>query len=125
MATQPGRQPLYTDGNQTTTGGFATTPYNLGTISSGTLTPNPMNGNYQYVINNGAFTLAVPAVDCAIDLMITNGASAGTITTPSGPGWVVAPGNFGDPLTTTNGSRFILSLRRINGISTFVVKALQ
>ena len=60
--------------------GFNITPFNGGTISSGTYTPAAANGNYQYLTNNGAFTLAVPAADCAIDILVTNGASAGAIT---------------------------------------------
>jgi hypothetical protein len=108
-------------GGATTTGGFAVTSVNLGT-GSGTVTLNPLLGNYQYITNNGAFTLANPSPDCAIDLMVINGASAGTITFT---GFAVAAGNFGDPLTTANGSRFIISIRRIASFATYTIKALQ
>jgi len=109
-------------GGQTTTGGFNITPYSIGTITTGTVTPNAINQNYQYYTNNGAHTLAAPASDCAIDILITNGAAAGAITFS---GFTVAAGNTGDPLTTTNTSKFIVSIRRINAISTYVIKALQ
>jgi hypothetical protein len=108
-------------GQQTTTNGFRFTSYNGGTISSGTFTPDAYNGNYQYYTNNGAHTLAAPANDCAIDILITNGASAGAITFS---GFTVSS-SVGDPLTTTNTNKFIISIRRINAISTYVQKALQ
>jgi len=110
-------------GGQTITGGFNFTPANLGTISSGTLTPNPLTANYQYYTNNGAHTIAVPGSDCAIDILMTNGASA-VIPTFSGS-YTVASGNTGDALTATSASKFIISIRRINAISTYVIKALQ
>lgn len=109
-------------GNQTTTGGFRITPYNGGTISSGTYTPDAYNHNYQYYTNNGAHTLAVPSNDCAIDILVTNGASAGAITFS---GSYTVGSSTGDALTTTNGHKFIISIRRINGVSTYVKKALQ
>lgn len=107
-------------GGQTITGGFNFTPNNIGT-AAGTVTPNPLLGNYQYLTNNGAFTLAAPASDCAIDILITNGASAGAITFS---GFTVNAVT-GEPLSTTNGNKFIISIRRINGIATYIIKALQ
>lgn len=106
----------------TITIGYSLTPYNAGTKSSGTYTPAPADGNYQYATNNGAHTLAAPSSDCAIDILYTNGASAGTITFS---GFTVASGNTGDALTTTNTHKFIISIRRINGTSTYFIKALQ
>lgn len=64
----------------TITGGYVVTSYSLGTLSSGSTTLNPSNSNYQYYTNNGAHTIAAPSSDCAIDVLITNGASAGSIT---------------------------------------------
>lgn len=103
------------------TKGFTVTPNNIGTVSSGTTTPAAADGNYQYLTNNGAFTLAAPAADSAIDILITNGASAGTITFS---GFTVGT-NIGSPFTTTNTSKFLLSIRRINGVSTYSNYALQ
>jgi hypothetical protein len=108
-------------GGSTLTGGFYLTPYNGGTVSSGTFTPNAGLGNYQYYTNNGAHTLAAPTADCAIDVQITNGATAGAITFS---GYTVGA-NVGDTLTTTNGNRFIISIRRINAISSYSIRALQ
>lgn len=101
-------------------GGFFVTSWSIGT-GSGTITPNAANGNYQFVTNNGAFTIAAPGTDCAIDLLVTNGASAGAITLT---GFTI--GTFvGSTYGTTNGYKFILSIRRINGTSTFSWYALQ
>ena len=114
---------LSTAETQTITKGFTITPYNGGTVSSGTYTPDPANGNYQYYTNNGAHTLAVPASDCAIDILITNGASAGAITISGS--YTVNSGGVGSTYNTTNGNKFIFSIRRINSISTYSVYALQ
>lgn len=101
--------------------GFTVSPYNAGTVSSGTFTPAAANGNYQYYTNNGAHTLAAPAADCGIDVLVTNGATAGAITFS---GFSVGA-NIGDPLTTTNLNRFLISIRRIATVSTYSIKALQ
>jgi hypothetical protein len=108
-------------GGQTTTGGFRFTGYNAGTIASGSYTPDAYNGNYHYYTNNGPHTLAAPANDCAIDILVTNGVAAGVITFS---GFTVGA-NPGDALTQTNNNRFVISIRRINGVSTYLVKALQ
>lgn len=101
--------------------GFTVTPFNAGTLTTGTFTPVPASGNYQYLINGGAFSIAAPAADCAITLMVTNNASAGAITFT---GFTVGA-STGSPLTTTNGNRFIITIVRINGVSTYTVYALQ
>ena len=106
----------------TLTVGYTYTPNNIGTVSSGTLTPNPALGNYQFYTNNGAHTIAVPASDCAIDLWMTNGATA-VIPTFSASYKIGA--NTGDALTATNASVFIISIRRVNAVSTYTVKSLQ
>ena len=91
----------------------------LGT-GSGIVTPSIANGEFQYITNNGAFTIAAPAGTCRIDLMVTNGATAGAITFS---GFRV--GTTGDALNTTNGNVFIITIKRISTISTYVIKALQ
>ena len=85
------------------------------------MTPDPGNGNYQYITNNGAFTIAAPATDCAIDILITNGASAGAITMS---GFTVGS-TLGGAFTTTNTNKFLLSIRRINGVSTYSIYNMQ
>lgn len=101
--------------------GYTVAPNALGVISSATLTPSIASGNYQFYTNNGAHTLAAPAADGAVDLLVTNGASAGTITFS---GFTVSA-STGDALGTTSGYKFIISIRRINSISTYTIKALQ
>lgn len=112
---------VYANSSTTTTTGYLFTSYNIGTVSGGTTTPSAANGNYQYYTNNGAHTLAAPSADCAIDILVTNGATAGAITFS---GFTVGA-NTGSPLTTTNTNKFIISIRRINSISTYSVYAMQ
>lgn len=99
------------------------TAFDAGTFSSGTYTPDVKNGNYQFLTNNGAFAWGVPVLDSALDVLVTNGASAGTITFNGS--YKVATGNTGDPLDTTNGHQFLVSIRKINGVATYLIKALQ
>jgi hypothetical protein len=86
------------------TAGFSATQFSLGTITSGTVTPAFANGNEQKYTNNGAHTLAPATLTAgratSMTVEITNGASAGAITT-SGFTKVV-----GDSFTTTNGHEF-------------------
>jgi hypothetical protein len=110
---------LSTAGGQNISGGFSLTPKNLGT--PGSFTPSPLLGNYQFFTNNGALTLHAPVVDCAMDLLMTNGATAGAVTFA---GFTVGA-SVGDALTTTNGNNFIISIRRINAVATYTIKALQ
>lgn len=94
-------------GNASITGGFFSTIDDDGTISSGTYTPTLTGGSWKSITNNGAFTLAAPAAvgstaAFTIVVSITNGASAGAITT-SGFSKVI-----GDSFTTTNGHAFLV-----------------
>jgi hypothetical protein len=116
-----GQNVLTTGTTQTITKGYTVTPNNIGSVSSGSVTPSAANGNYQYYTSSGAHTLAAPSADCAIDILITNGASAGAITVS---GFTVGSAT-GSALTTTNGHRFLVSIRRINGVSTYSIYALQ
>jgi hypothetical protein len=106
------------------TAGYTVQPYNAGAnISSyGTWTPDPANGNYQFATSNGAVTIAVPASNCAIDIILTNGVAAGSITFS---GYTVQSGGTGDTYATTNANKYLLMIRRINSISTYIWKALQ
>jgi hypothetical protein len=101
--------------------GFTLTPHNLGTLTSGTTTLAAANGNYQYYTNGGAHTIAAPAADSAIDILVTNNASAGAITFS---GFTVGS-STGSAYATTNTNKYILSVRRINGVSTYSWYALQ
>jgi hypothetical protein len=107
--------------DQTLSGGANVTSHSLGTISSGTLTIDCGQSPLQYVTNGGAFTLAAPANDGSCMVLLTNNSSAGGIGTSG----FTTGANVGDPVDTVNGHRFMLSIVRIAGISTFVSKALQ
>ncbi len=104
--------------NQILTGGSIVSPRALAT---GNATLNAGSGPLQYITNNGAFTLTAPANDGSLVLLVTNGASAGTITFS---GFTVGS-NVGDTLTTTNGHKFMISVIRIYGTASYHVKALQ
>lgn len=110
-------------GNQTITGGYSVSPFNptSNIAAYGTWTPDPANGNYQFANSNGAVTIAVPVSNCAIDVLITNGINAKTITLS---GYTVGS-STGDTYTTTAGYRFLLMIRKINSIATYLWKALQ
>lgn len=111
-------------GGQQTVGGYSVQVFSNGNSSAfpgATITVNPLLGNYQFIQNTAAFTLVAPTVDCAIDLMIGNNTGVGTITFS---GFTVNS-NTGEPLTNTIGHFFIISIRRLAGISTYVIKALQ
>lgn len=109
---------LRTGTTNTVSVGYTFAPYNLGSITNFTL--DGALGNYQYGTNNAAATWTAPTTDCAITVLVTNGASAGSI---SFSGFTV--GSTGDSLTTSNGARFLIMIVRINSIATYIVKALQ
>lgn len=101
--------------------GFSLAPFDAGTKSSGTFTPDAADHNYQFYINGGAHTIAAPTVDCAITLLVTNSGSAGVI---SFSGFTVGA-NTGSPFTTVDAHKFRVSIERINGVASYSVYALQ
>jgi hypothetical protein len=114
--------PIYRNRTTNLTVGYTSTANNIGTQSSGTLTPNPALGNLQYVIDNGAFILAAPTAtgDYSIVLEVVNGATAGAITYT---GWTRNP--HGDALDTVNGHIFRFFITKINGHTSATIEALQ
>lgn len=110
---------LKADTADTLTAGFDTTDHNGGTQSSGTYTPDPADGNSQYIVNGGAFTLAPPASSTTIVLHITNNGSAGAITTSG------FTKKIGADFTTTDADEFLCTMTRANGVSVLYVEALQ
>jgi hypothetical protein len=108
--------------SSTLTVGYPTTGYSIGTITTGTVTPDVANGHMQYYTNNGAHTLAAPSAsgDYVINILITNEASAGAI---SFSGWTLNP--TGDSLTTTNTQKFWLGIGKDNGTTWAWIKAMQ
>jgi hypothetical protein len=103
---------------QIMTGGTIVSPHSLAT---GNFTANPGLSPLQYITNNGAFTITAPVADGSMIVLVTNGATAGTVTFS---GFSVGT-NTGDTLTTTNTSKFMISIVRIHGVSTYQIKALQ
>lgn len=91
----------------------------LGTVTSGTITPDPEDANVQKLVNNGAFTLAKPGKDCNIILKVTNDSSAGAITTSA---YDIVDG---DTYNTTNTNEFFFYITEVDGAATLTVKALQ
>lgn len=109
--------------DQVFSGGVTITSFSIGTPAAGaTVTPDPGDGPLQFLTNNGHFTLGVPANDGACNILFTNGATAGAVTFS---GSYSVGNNIGDALGTSNGSQWIVSILRINGISTYYVRALQ
>lgn len=102
--------------------GFSGTSNNLGTITTGTVTPSPANGQYQRYVNGGAHTLAPPSTGSGdstdVVLQITNNGSAGAVTTS---GFTKVSGAF----TTTNGDDFLAYCTVCNGFSYLNIVALQ
>ena len=107
-----------TTADQTVTGGANVTSASLAT---GSITIDCGLCPLQYITNGGAFTITAPANDGNCMLLVTNNASASTITFT---GFSVGA-NTGDALTTTNGNKFTLSIWRINGVSGYRVAAHQ
>jgi hypothetical protein len=95
------------------------TSKDLGTIASGTVTPDPQARAQQHYANNGAHTLAPSANvgSCLVD--ITNAASAGAITTS---GFTRVGGSA---FTTTNGHKFRCHISIGSAGSLLSVQALQ
>lgn len=90
-------------------------------ITTGSFTVDCGDRPLQYITNGGAFTITAPAADGSVILLITNNASAGAITFS---GFTVGS-SVGDAFTTTDTHKFMVSIVRINGVSTYTVKALQ
>lgn len=90
-------------------------------LTTGSITVDCGARPLQFVTNNGAWTITAPASDGSCALLITNGATAAT---PTFSGFSVGA-NTGDALDNTNAHKFILQVMRINGASTYAIKALQ
>lgn len=108
-----GASTIKTNSTATVTVGFKATAHDLGTVSTGTVTPDPANGNFQRLVNAGGFTLSTPSAtgDYQIVIQDTNNASAGAITAAG------FSSTTGIALTTTNGDDFFLVVTKINGFT--------
>ena len=105
--------------DQVLTGGARVTSKSLGTVSSGTLTPDPGDRPLQHYTNGGAHTLAPGSNTGSYLLDITNNSSAGAITAS---GWTKVSG---DAFTTVDGDKFRCHCSVGDAGSYLVVGALQ
>jgi hypothetical protein len=103
---------------QTISGGANITPLAL---TPGNITVDCGARPLQYVQNNGAFTITAPTHDGSCLLDIVNSSIAGAVTWSG----FTAGSNTGDVITTANAAAFRVGISRINGVSTYIVKALQ
>ncbi|MFQ5625420.1 MAG: hypothetical protein ACE5FM_02070 [Methyloligellaceae bacterium] len=94
-------------------------PHALGTVSTGTTTPEPSAGAVKTLTNGGAFTWAAPTEEGGYVCIVTNNATAGAITA-SGFDEAQAA-NF----TTTNLDKFEVCVTNIGGQQSMTVRALQ
>jgi hypothetical protein len=101
-------------------GGVTFTPHDHGTVSSGTITPNPSSGLKQVVTNDGAFTIAATSEVGDVELRVVNASSAGAITFSGfDKQWV------GDSLDTTDAHQFVVFVYGFSGKQAYLIKALQ
>jgi hypothetical protein len=112
---------LHSNTSSMLTVGFVDTEFDNGTKSSGTLTPDPANGNFQKVVNGGAFTLAPPSASGSytIVLDVTNNGSAGTITSSS------FTKQTGSAFDTTNAHAFRCYISKCTAGTHLHVQAMQ
>ena len=89
--------------------------------TGGTITLSPSSGNYQYITNDGAFTIAAPSgtTDFTLVVLIQNAVGAGAVTLS---GFTKVNG---DLITTTSTDKFILYVTRVNALTIANVVALQ
>lgn len=92
--------------NQALTGGFTITPKDIGTVSSGTTTPDPGDCPQQKMVNGGASDIAASSVLGSTIVSVTNNGSAGALSN-SGFDQVYAWGL----LTTTDTETFDLLIQ--------------
>lgn len=115
---------LKADTHDTLTAGFDSDVEALGTISSGTVTPEvdaDTKENFKTLTNGGAFTLAPPSTSsaCVVVIQVTNNASAGAITTS---GFTAVNG---DTYDTTDGNDWFFHILKVGSFSKLTIEALQ
>lgn len=100
--------------------GWSADVYDRGTVTTTAQTPTFAEGNLQKMTRNGAFTLNPPSSGNGhITILVTNGASASTLTTSS-----FTKVNT-DALTSTSGDDFLFHITKIDTFSRLYVEALQ
>jgi hypothetical protein len=107
--------------DQTLSGGANVTSY---AVPQGSYTVDCGKRSLQYIAgSNTAWTINAPQNDSSCMLQIVNQAT-GTPVIPSFSGFTTNS-NTGEPITTANNGIFVLTIWRINGVSSYLVKALQ
>lgn len=124
FVTVRGEDLLPVSGVRTLKGGFDSDAQALGAITTGTVTPEVDGAgeeNFKTLTANGAFTLAPPSTssNCTIIIQVTNGASAGTITTS---GFTIVNG---DTYETTNGNDYLFHIKKVGSFTSLTIEALQ
>lgn len=104
--------------DQVLTGGWNVVAH---TYSTGSVAIDCGQGPAQQITNNGAFTITAPGTDGNCVLLVTNGTTPGVVTFS---GFTVGA-NTGDALTLTTTNKFLVSIWRINGVSSYFIYALQ
>jgi len=107
---------LRADTAKVLTAGFAGAVYDNGVQSSGTLTIDEANGNFQKAVNGGAHAIAPPSNNCTVIVEYTNNGSAGALTTSA------IDLVDGDSLTTVNGDVFHFYITKTPAFSYMLVK---
>jgi hypothetical protein len=109
--------------DQSLTGGAIVTSLGL---TTGNVTIDCGARPLQYIANTGAFTITAPANDGSCMLQIENGGGGGgAVTAGAGQGWTINSSNVGDPLTNTANSKFVMSIWKVHGVASYIIKALQ
>ena len=91
----------------------------LGTVSTGTTTPEPSAGAVKTLTNGGAFIWAAPTEEGGYLCIVTNNATAGAITASG------FDESQTSKFTTTNGDKFEVCVTNIGGQQSMTVRALQ
>ena len=109
---------LFADVADTLTAGYRHTPHDIGTVSTGTITPDPDDGHVQTVEVTGAVTIApdTSAGDYALRLILTNGTGAGTKTISG-----TFDNEWGDAFTNTVSDVFFCTILKDDGKYTIIV----
>lgn len=122
VAPQPGYRSIWIDGSEEAEadklkfstqeqmaaafgGGGAVSVHDLETVSSGTLTPDFANGQFQTLVNGGAFTLEAPEASGRMSLLVRNSDAAGAINVDDFEGNV-----FGDAYATTDRDYYLFDI---------------
>ena len=105
--------------DQVVSGGARTPAYSIGATT--TLKVDYGDGPMQSFPNTKAMVIQAPAADGYCSLLIYNNTGAGTIATS---GFTVSAFT-GDAVTASSGYGYVWNLMTINGISTYMIKALQ